>query len=103
MCCSLVTIVMIEELIQFFKKSPEQTKNKVPEGLCPNCWGVQEFDNVIREMYKDKQIDVNNHNQNHSFIRDFVVTRLDGIHLIKGDNGLVCPTCRVKQTNDSTR
>ena len=87
---------MVEKLIQFFKQSPEETKNKVPEGLCPNCWGEQEFDNVIRDMYKDKQIDVNNHKENHAFIQKFVVNRLSGIHLIKGDNSLQCPTCKIK-------
>lgn len=89
---------MIEKLIHFFKKSPEETKNKVPEGICPNCWGEQEFDNVIRDMYKDKQIDVNNHGKNYAFIQKFVVNRIDGIHLIKGDNGLECPTCRLRLT-----
>ena len=84
---------MIEKLIQFFKKSPEETKNEVPEGLCPNCWGEQEFDNVIRELYKDKQIDVNNHAMNYAFIQEFIVTQLNGIHLIKEDERLVCPIC----------
>lgn len=92
----MTTNKMIEKLILFFKKSPEETKSKVPEGLCPNCWGEQEFDNVIRVMYKDKQIDVNNHEKNYAFIQEFVVNRLDGIHLIKGDNSLECPTCRKK-------
>lgn len=87
---------MGEKLIRFFKNSSEDTKEKVPEGLCPNCWGVQEFDNVIRELCRDNQIDVNNHGKNYAFIQEFVVGRVDGIHLIKGDNGLECPTCRLK-------
>jgi len=87
---------MIEKLIAFFKKSKAETKNQVPEGVCPNCWGSQEYDNQIREMYVDKQIDVNNHEANYAFIQDFVVTHIDGIHLKKGNNSLECPTCRVK-------
>lgn len=87
---------MIEKLILFFKQSPEETKSKVLEGLCPNCWGEQEYDKIIRNMYRDKQIDVNNHEKNYAFIQEFVVNRLDGIHLIKGDNSLECPTCRKK-------
>ena len=92
---------LVNRLVSFFKKSPEETKNEVPEGLCPNCWGVQEFDHVIREMYKDKQIDVNNHKQHHAFIQEFVVNRVNGIHLTKGDNGLECPTCRIKVEKDA--
>jgi hypothetical protein len=87
---------MLDGLIEFFKKSKEETKGKVPEGVCPNCWGSQEYDDQIRELYKDKQIDVNNHKANYAFIKDFVVTHIDGIHLKKGDHSLECPTCKVK-------
>ncbi len=47
---------MIEALISFFKKPAKETKNEVLEGVCPNCWGSQEYDHEIRELYKDKQI-----------------------------------------------
>lgn len=91
---------MINKLITFFKKPAEETKDKTPTGFCPNCWGTQEYDNQIREMYKDKQIDVNNHEANNAFIQDFVVTHLNGIHLKKGNNSFECPTCRVKFPNE---
>ena len=83
-------------LTSFFRKTLEETKGKTPEGLCPNCWGNQEYDNTIREMYVDKQIDVNNHEANHAFIQDFVINKITGIKLVKGDNSLECPTCRTK-------
>jgi len=85
---------LVETLITFFKKPAEETKGKTPEGMCPNCWGNQEYDLVIRELYKDKQIDVNNHAANHSFINAAVVKRIDGIRLIKGTSGFVCNTCK---------
>jgi hypothetical protein len=85
---------MTEKLILFFKQSPEEAKNKVPEGVCPNCWGEQEYDNRIRNMYRDKQIDVNNHEKNFSFIQEFVINRINGIQLIKGNNSLQCPACK---------
>ena len=48
---------MIEKLISFFRQSKEETKGKVPEGVCPNCWGDQEYDNMVRDTYIDKQKD----------------------------------------------
>lgn len=90
---------MIETLINFFKKPAKETKGEIPEGFCPNCWGEQEYDNTIRELYKDKQIEVNNHAANYAFIQDFIVTRIEGIHLKKGANGLECPTCKLKPVN----
>lgn len=86
---------MIEKLITFFSRPKSETVNETPEGYCPNCWGTQEYDHQIREMYKDKQIEVNNHESNYAFIQDFVVTHIDGIRLKKGVGSLECPTCRV--------
>ena len=88
--------MLIENLINFFKKPKNETEGKCPDGVCPNCWGNQEYDTTIRELYADKQIDVNNHQANHAFIKKFVVDRLDGIHLIKGDKSHECPTCHEK-------
>ena len=59
----------------------------------------QEYDNIVREMYEDKQIDVNNHSSNYAFIQDFVINKIDGIQLKKGNNSFECPTCRLKQTS----
>ena len=87
---------MIDKLISFFKKSDSETKDQVPDEMCPNCWGEQQYDGQIREMYKDKQIDVNNNEANYAFIQKFVVKHIDGIHLKKGNNSLECPTCKVK-------
>lgn len=84
----------INSLIEYFKR-PSKSNQKAPEGYCPNCWGEQEYDTLIRKLYVDKQVDVNNHKANYSFIKDFVVTQLDGIHLKRGDNGYQCPTCHV--------
>lgn len=85
---------MLDTLIQFFKKSRDETIGEVPSGLCPNCWGSQEYDSVIRKMYFDKQIDVNNHEANYAFIQDFVVNKISGIKLITDNNKHICPTCK---------
>lgn len=87
---------MIENLIAFFSRSRSETHHKAPEGYCPNCWGTQEYDDEIRELYKDKQIDVNNHKAHYAFIQEFVVKHVDGIRLKKGRSSLECPTCKVR-------
>jgi len=86
---------LAENLMAFFKKPKEETEGQAPEGVCVNCWGVQEYDNMIRDMYRDRQIDVNNHEDHYSFIQDFVVNHLNGIHLIKEDDKLSCPNCHI--------
>lgn len=63
-------------------------------GACPNCWGSQEYDNVIRQLTEDKQIDVKNHSSKHAFIQDFVVKHVKGIQLKKGNDGMTCNKCK---------
>ena len=92
---------MIERLIHFFKQKPEETKNKVPEGMCPNCWGEQEYDNKVRAMYDDKQIDVNDHIANYAFIQEFVVNHVNGIQLVKDGDRVMCPRCLKRHRKDN--
>jgi hypothetical protein len=84
---------IVDILIGFFRQPASKTKGKVPEGLCPNCWGEQEYDSRFRTMYEDKQIDVNNHQANYAFIQDFVVNRMNGILLVKEKDRTACPVC----------
>ena len=89
---------MIEKLVTFFKRPADQIILENPDGICPNCWGKQEYDNVIRELYQDHQIDVNNGQTNHNFIKKVVVNKIEGIRLKKGNNGLVCNSCKLVQS-----
>lgn len=85
-------------LKSLFNKRPDAF-DEVPKGVCPNCWGDQEYGNVIREKYKDIQIEVNNNASKHAFIQDFMVTQLKGIQLKSSIQGLECPTCKVSYKN----
>lgn len=88
--------LMIEKLIAFFKRPFSETTNEIPKGICPNCWGKQEYDKVIRDLYQDHQIDLNNGQANHNFIQNVVVNKIEGIKLKKGNTGLVCSACSTK-------
>ena len=85
----------ISALVNFLKKTPEQTKGKSPEGVCPICWGYNEYDGKIRKVYKDKQVAVNNHKDSYMLIQEFVVNHIDGIRLKEGE-WTSCPTCGTK-------
>lgn len=84
-----------------FKTKKENVFDTVPVGVCPNCWGDQEYGNVIRKKYKDNQIGVNNKESKHAFIQDFVVTYLNGIRLKSAVHGTECPTCKVVYREDA--
>jgi hypothetical protein len=95
---------LIDNIINFFNQPEDATKGKTPKGICPSCWGYQEYDNKFRELYRDKQIDVNNHKEHYMFIQDFVITNIEGIHLKEGEIKYFCPTCgmEVNEENEHT-
>lgn len=80
----------------FFGKKKKDIFDEVPDGYCPNCWGEQEYGNLIREKFKDQQIAINNHDSTaqYAFIMEFIVTHLNGIHLKSSIKGMECATCK---------
>ena len=85
---------------QLLENKSEEEISELSKGYCPNCWGDQEYDNLIRDKFKDTQISVNNHSMNYAFVQDFIVTHLDGIKLKSTVKGTECSTCRTVMTNN---
>lgn len=83
---------LIENIVRFLRKPERETRDKSPGGTCAVCWGYQQYDKKIREVFKDKQIDVNNHKRSYMRIQKFVKKYIDGIRL-KQDEVKDCPTC----------
>jgi hypothetical protein len=87
---------LIDNLKSYFKK---KTNNELlgdaPEGVCPNCWGKQEWEG---EFYK--KIKANNitpeHNTYNNFIHE-VAEKLDKI--ILKEDALICETCEISYKN----
>lgn len=83
---------IVSKIVDFFRKPEDETIDIAPEGMCSLCWGIQEYDGKIREVYKDKQIDVNNRQDSYMLIQKFVKDHIDGYQL-KDDEIHVCPDC----------
>ncbi len=65
----------------------------MPDGYCPNCWGVYEYDNMIRVKLEDRQVDVNNHKKVKGFIEEFADKHVRGIKLKAADDSYYCTSC----------
>lgn len=83
---------IINRIVEYFKKPKEETVDEAPEGVCNLCWGYQEYDGKLRELYKDKQVDVNNHKDSYMLVQKFVKENIDGYN-IKDGIVHVCPDC----------
>lgn len=72
---------LLKKIIELFEHShPQQPMDH----SCPVCWGFQEYDGKKRVLYKDKQVDVNNHCATHMRTQKFIKTHFDGFTLKKG-------------------
>ncbi|MGW8123607.1 hypothetical protein ACV07N_13195 [Roseivirga echinicomitans] len=81
-----------ENLLEFFKQPEEKTKDSAPEGVCPVCWGYQEYDHKIRVLLADEQLDVNHKKKKDMIMRKFVKKHIDGIRLLTPEEQ-ACPKC----------
>lgn len=83
---------IIDNIIHYFKHQKNKEKISSPEGTCPVCWGHQQYDGKIRNLLKDKQVDVNNHKDSYMLIQDFMKHNIDGV-MLKGVEVSDCPNC----------
>jgi len=89
---------LVESLKRFFKDKDNGDKTTVaPEGVCPNCWGRQEWEGEFYKQIKAKNITPESNTYN-SFINE-VASKLDEIKL--KEDTYECTTCNVKYKYDN--
>jgi hypothetical protein len=89
---------LVESLKRFFKDKDNGDKTTVaPKGVCPNCWGRQEWEGEFYKQIKAKNINPESNTYN-SFINE-VASKLDEIKL--KEDTYECTTCNVKYKYDN--
>ncbi len=83
---------LIQILNNYFKKKENnQETGPAPEGVCPNCWGSQDWDgeyyNFMKSQNSNPSKDIYN-----SFVKD-IVRKLDKITI--NENTYTCEKCKV--------
>ena len=80
-------------LLERVRKALEGPENKVPESVCPNCWGQYEYGGEIRRKMKYHRYTLDS-TDGRAFIEEFVVKNITGIDLEDVGDGLSCPRCK---------
>jgi len=84
---------IIESIKKYFQNKTENKKTgSAPEGICPNCWGKQEWEGNFYKQIKANNI-TPEHNTYNSFIHE-VAEKLDKI--ILNEDTYECETCNLK-------
>lgn len=74
-------------------------KKLQPSSSCPNCWGFYEYAGKIRVDLYEEELDVQHHSVFRSFIRKWVIKYIEGIHLKRDRDNLVCHLYKTREVN----
>ncbi|MEN8798521.1 MAG: hypothetical protein ABF293_04690 [Flavobacteriaceae bacterium] len=86
---------LIKSLVNYLKSNKEVNKEESPEGLCPNCWGRQEYGGNFYEAVKNHGLDVNTKQPEIGWIKDYAEKHLKGIRLETKNDSVACPSCKI--------
>ena len=86
-------IKIIKNIKNYFseKENGENTGLAAPKGMCPICWGIDEWDGHYYEVIKDK------HKKNGNEIYESFISKIVDKHVIsthKHNNKYICTTCK---------
>ncbi|MFK7808254.1 MAG: hypothetical protein AB8F74_10680 [Saprospiraceae bacterium] len=87
---------LAKAILNYLTKKETPQASPAPEGLCPNCWGRQEYEGHFYEAIKQENLDVTSKESNVGWINAYANKYLTGIALVSSDNGeeLICPKCK---------
>ncbi|QNM84643.1 hypothetical protein H9W90_10590 [Polaribacter pectinis] len=76
----------------FASKSKGDTSKKAPKGVCPNCWGKQEWEGEFYKLNKGNKL-VGNDQTYNNFINEIVENKITGISI--NEDTFECETCKI--------
>lgn len=82
---------IVQNLKKYFSAKTVSNNNNTPEGICPNCWGKQEWDGEFFRLNKGNKL-IGNDQTYSNFIQKIVESNIEGI-AIKEDS-YTCETCK---------
>ena len=92
---------VVETLLNYLRKNKELNTDSAPVGLCPNCWGRQEYGGNFYTAVKNHGLDVNSKYPEVGWIKDYAETHLKGIALQRDGDKLVCESCKISYRVES--
>jgi hypothetical protein len=82
---------LVKNILTFLRKKSTSNKLKSPKGLCPNCWGRQEYGGNFYKALKAENIKDLEHKK--GWIKMYIESNLKDISLQTNKKKLVCNVC----------
>jgi len=88
------TMSALSNLMDYIKKGKK--REEVPQGICPNCWGRQEYGGAFYKAVKEENIDLNNIEAHKGWVQALASKYAYGIELKKKGDEYLCDQCVTK-------
>ena len=87
---------LVKAILSFLSKKDKPDAAKAPEGLCPNCWGREEYGGHFYTRVQQENLDINSMESNVGWVQAYANKHLEGIALKRKGDGepLVCENCQ---------
>lgn len=83
---------LFENIKTYFKKKDENLSTaNAPEGVCPNCWGDQNYDGEYYELKKGNKLSKKDDTYN-NFIHKIVERNIVGVKI--SEDTYTCTSCK---------
>lgn len=89
---------IFENIKQWF--ATQNKKEKPPEGICPNCWGRQEYGTEFYKAVKNNMANVNEVDAQKGWIQEYADKHLSGIAVNKSEGSVVCEHCKLNYVKE---
>lgn len=92
---------LIGNIIDYLKAKETGEGPKAPEGLCPNCWGTQEYEGKFYHAIKNQKVDVNSSSEFLGWVQDYANKHLLGIQIKTQAEEKACEKCKLSYQESS--
>ena len=86
---------IVESLLNYLKTKPSSGDGSTPKGICPNCWGQQEYGGKFFEAVRNYHVDINETDPHVGWVKEYADKNLIGIQLEPRDDQMVCQNCKI--------
>ena len=92
-------MTIVDSIIKLLSKKADP--KTAPDGICPNCWGRQEYGGHFYEAIKKQTFNIEKMEDNaRGWIEDYVDKNLSDIKVHPQGDGVVCDKCRISYSKE---
>ncbi len=91
---------IVDNIISYLKKE-KNNQDKAPKGICPNCWGRQEYGGQFYKAIKNYGLDINHPDNERGWIQDYADKYLKDISLVEHNDYNTCSKCKLRYVEEN--